>query len=161
VRAGGVPDLILDGQTGVLAEPGDEGMADFTEKVRSLVEDRALRERLGVAARAEAERWSWEAATSMLRNEKYRKAISRHDKAMAEAGIDSGRVRPRRKPRWLVWLMTAYIIVRVRCAARRRRLARVMAWHPRACGGVCAPRLPARADCLLACRGWLSVGLPG
>ncbi|KAJ1628117.1 hypothetical protein T492DRAFT_1020127 [Pavlovales sp. CCMP2436] len=113
VRAGGVPDLIEDGVNGVLAQPGDEGVVDFTEQVRKLVVDKELRLRMGLAARAEAERWSWEAATSMLRNRKYRKAIELHEQRMAVKGVATGAVQPRSHPRVVVWAVTILILSRV------------------------------------------------
>jgi|GEM_PF-308742 len=52
----GVKELILDGETGLLAG----SPVDFSEKLRLLVSDRALRERLGRAARKSVEeRFSW------------------------------------------------------------------------------------------------------
>jgi len=46
-----------------------------------------------------------------LRNEKYQKAITKHKEAMAERGIDSGLVRPRSRPKPLIWAVTLYIVV--------------------------------------------------
>jgi glycosyltransferase involved in cell wall biosynthesis len=52
----GVKELVNDGDTGLLAE----GPADFSEKLRRLSSDGALRERLGKAARKSvADRFSW------------------------------------------------------------------------------------------------------
>ena len=56
LRVGGLPESIVDGETGLLADDGPE----LTAKVRALVEDRALRERLGAAARARAATFTWE-----------------------------------------------------------------------------------------------------
>ena len=56
LRVGGLPESIVDGETGLLADDGPE----LTAKVRTLVEDRALRERLGEAARVRAETFTWE-----------------------------------------------------------------------------------------------------
>lgn len=125
--------MIEDGKTGLLAAPGDAGMAEFTEQVRRLVDDAQLRTAMGKAARAEAERWSWEAATAMLRTQKYAKAIALHDKRLREEGVDTGQVRPRKKPRLLVWLYTLSFIARVRSSS---------AWH--------APRMPANAPSMPA-----------
>ena len=45
----GVPEVVSEGETGLLAEPGDvDGLA---EHLRTLIDDGALRERLGGAAR--------------------------------------------------------------------------------------------------------------
>ncbi len=71
-RAGGIPDLIDDGRTSFLAEPGNT--EEFCEKLRKLM-DHTFREEMGRSARAEAERWGWEAATSVLRNVQYELAI--------------------------------------------------------------------------------------
>lgn len=71
-RAGGIPDLIDDGNTSFLCEPGDTDA--FVERLNQL-RDTSFREKIGKAARAEAERWGWEAATSLLRNVQYAKAV--------------------------------------------------------------------------------------
>mmetsp|Transcript_2280 Transcript_2280/g.6681 ORF Transcript_2280/g.6681 Transcript_2280/m.6681 type:complete len:95 (-) Transcript_2280:60-344(-) len=55
--------------------PGDG--ADLAAKVGRLIDDPRLRREMGRAACAEARRWSWEAATSVLRNEQYALAESR------------------------------------------------------------------------------------
>jgi len=49
VRAGGVPDIVVDGQTGILVEYGDE--AALSEALCTLLDDAALRARLGSAGR--------------------------------------------------------------------------------------------------------------
>jgi len=46
---GGMPELIQDGQNGLLAHSGDT--ASFIAKLEQLIEDQAMRERLGIAAR--------------------------------------------------------------------------------------------------------------
>lgn len=58
-------------QNGYLVPPGDTQA--FVKRVKSLLHDKALRKRFSVAAREETERWSWEAATSVLRNVQYQK----------------------------------------------------------------------------------------
>jgi glycosyltransferase involved in cell wall biosynthesis len=50
---GGLAELVVDGETGILVPPGDE--AALTEALGRLVEDRELRRRLGTAGRARAE----------------------------------------------------------------------------------------------------------
>lgn len=63
-RAGGIPFVIDDGETGFLVDPRDtEGWVDRLEQ---LLTDQSLRERMGLAARDEAERHSWRAATEAL-----------------------------------------------------------------------------------------------
>eukprot|EP00741_Cyanophora_paradoxa_P005349 tig00000880_g5187.t2 len=66
-RAGGLPDIVEHGATGLLFEPGDAEAA--AAALDSLLADPALRERMGRAARAEAERWGWAKATAALRAE--------------------------------------------------------------------------------------------
>jgi glycosyltransferase involved in cell wall biosynthesis len=52
---GGIPDVVADGETGVLVPPGDAAaLADALVRVLS---DRALVERLGVEGRRRVERW--------------------------------------------------------------------------------------------------------
>lgn len=51
---GGMPELIEDGRTGVLAKNGDP--ASFVSALTRMIEDRQLRERCGAAARAEVEK---------------------------------------------------------------------------------------------------------
>ncbi len=49
-RAGGMPEAVLDGTTGILIEPGD--VRALTAALRRLLDDPALRERMGEAGRA-------------------------------------------------------------------------------------------------------------
>jgi len=73
-KAGGIPNLIDDGVDGFLVEPGDTD--GFVEKLRLLRENKeGVRDRMGLMATKEAERWSWESATSILRNLQYEQAI--------------------------------------------------------------------------------------
>mmetsp|Transcript_479 Transcript_479/g.617 ORF Transcript_479/g.617 Transcript_479/m.617 type:complete len:325 (+) Transcript_479:104-1078(+) len=72
-KAGGIPNLIHHGKDGYLVPPGD--IDGFVEKLNTLRNDVETREKFSVEARKEAERWSWEAATSVLRNVQYEKAI--------------------------------------------------------------------------------------
>jgi glycosyltransferase involved in cell wall biosynthesis len=53
--AGGVVEAVLDGETGLLARDQEE----FTELLLRLLRDRALRERLGAAARERSREFSW------------------------------------------------------------------------------------------------------
>jgi glycosyltransferase involved in cell wall biosynthesis len=54
-RVGGIPDVVTDGETGLLVSPEDAGaLANALVRVLS---DRALAERLGEAARRAAEEW--------------------------------------------------------------------------------------------------------
>ncbi|HEX4614011.1 MAG TPA: glycosyltransferase [Urbifossiella sp.] len=57
-RIGGLPFTVVDGETGLLADPGDPG--DLARKLEILLADPALRERLGAAGRRRFEReYSW------------------------------------------------------------------------------------------------------
>jgi glycosyltransferase involved in cell wall biosynthesis len=54
-RVGGIPDIVADGQTGLLVPPGDaRALADALVRVLT---DPALAERFGAAARAAVEPW--------------------------------------------------------------------------------------------------------
>jgi sulfoquinovosyltransferase len=115
--AGGIPDLIRDGDTGYLVPPGDvDGYAD---RVRRLMDDAASRARMGVRARAEAERWGWEAATSVLRNVQYERAmVNFHSRAFGGFG------RPNTTSVWrLLRMRIARVLGRFRVPGilRRRR----------------------------------------
>jgi len=53
-RSGGTPEIVMDGRTGLLAEPGDaEGLA---QRIAELLEDRERAARLGAEAALDAER---------------------------------------------------------------------------------------------------------
>ena len=55
-RVGGIPDLVEDGQNGLLVEPGEtQALADAIVRVLS---DRALAERLAAGAHASADFWT-------------------------------------------------------------------------------------------------------
>lgn len=65
-RSGGIPDIVTDGVNGYLFEPTDE--AGALAATQRLLERQDERETLRQNARAEAERWSWAAATRQLQN---------------------------------------------------------------------------------------------
>ncbi|NEO32872.1 MAG: glycosyltransferase [Symploca sp. SIO3C6] len=65
-RSGGIPDIVTDGVNGYLFDPQDQcGAIVATER---LLQGQQERETLRQNARAEAERWSWAAATRQLQN---------------------------------------------------------------------------------------------
>ncbi len=70
--AGGIPHIVRHGQNGVLVPPGDAQA--LAAQLLALLADDTERRRLAQAGREEAERWSWDAATSAL-VERYRQAI--------------------------------------------------------------------------------------
>jgi len=84
VRAGGLVDIIVNEETGYLVNNNDD-MVEFSQRVAELVKDNGLRQRMGSNGLAWAQGWSWEAATSVLRNIQYRAAIALH-KARDEKG---------------------------------------------------------------------------
>ena len=63
-RAGGIPDVIRDGENGLLFTPGDLG--DLTRQLQRLLFDPGLRARLGQQARRDMGGWGWRAATEAL-----------------------------------------------------------------------------------------------
>jgi glycosyltransferase involved in cell wall biosynthesis len=57
-RLGGLPATVVDGVTGLLCEPGDP--EDLARKIETLLDDAALRERLGLAGRQRfEEHYAW------------------------------------------------------------------------------------------------------
>ncbi|MEJ2667985.1 MAG: glycosyltransferase [Deinococcales bacterium] len=63
-RAGGIPDVIDDGRTGLMFTPGDLG--ELTRQLGRLLFDASLRTRMGAEARREMERFGWREATHTL-----------------------------------------------------------------------------------------------
>jgi 2-deoxystreptamine N-acetyl-D-glucosaminyltransferase/2-deoxystreptamine glucosyltransferase len=61
---GGLRDLVVDGETGVLVPPGD--VASLRAALERLLGDAQLRARLGAAARERARNYSWPALTERL-----------------------------------------------------------------------------------------------
>lgn len=62
---GGVPEAVIDGETGLLVAPGDQPA--LTQAFARLISDPALRRRLGAAGRIRAVRTSWlESARSLF-----------------------------------------------------------------------------------------------
>jgi sulfoquinovosyltransferase len=72
-KAGGIPSLIDDEKDGFLVDPGD--IDGFVGRLKQLQDNKRFRKEMGKKARTEAERWGWEAATSVLRNIQYEKAL--------------------------------------------------------------------------------------
>jgi sulfoquinovosyltransferase len=77
VKAGGLPDIIEDGSTGYLVEDNDD-MIEFSIRTSELLQDSEKRNRFSLKAVEWSKQWSWETATSDLRNIHYRRAIENH-----------------------------------------------------------------------------------
>ena len=72
---GGVPEAIVDGQSGILVRPGDA--TELAQRLREVVFDQSLRRRLGLAAR-ERIRLHFEARTMARQYENvYRRTLER------------------------------------------------------------------------------------
>lgn len=57
-RVGGLPEVVEDGETGFLVEPGD--VAALRHRIQTLLDDRALASRMGAQARDHVlARWTW------------------------------------------------------------------------------------------------------
>ncbi|MEB3272686.1 MAG: glycosyltransferase [Prochlorothrix sp.] len=75
-NAGGIPDIVTDGDNGFLFDPADDqGLIKATER---LLANQIERERLRRNARQEAERWGWAAATRQLQGF-YRQVLGQAD----------------------------------------------------------------------------------
>lgn len=109
-RAGGIPDIIDDARTGYLFAPGSHD--ECAERVGLLLEDEELRERMGVAAREEALRWSWRASAAATRNVGYGRAISNFKyRAMGGLGLP-------RSLTWLRWFRRRLVLIRMMVTQR-------------------------------------------
>lgn len=75
-RAGGVPDVIDEGETGFLVDPVAPAEAWVTPLAQLLL-DGGVAARMGAAARVEAERHSWRGATESLVGT-YEAAVAKH-----------------------------------------------------------------------------------
>lgn len=65
-RIGGLPEVVIDGETGVLVRPHDP--QDLARGVIELLGDDARRERLGAAGPAHSQRYTWERVAARLRD---------------------------------------------------------------------------------------------
>lgn len=109
-RAGGIPDIIDDSRTGYLFSPGSHD--ECSTRIRQLLDDGELREKMGKAAREEARRWSWSASAAATRNVGYGRAISNFKyRAMGGLGMP-------RSLTWLRWLRHKLYIWRQRLFGR-------------------------------------------
>jgi glycosyltransferase involved in cell wall biosynthesis len=76
-RIGGLPDTVVDGETGLLCEPGDAD--DLARKIEALLDDVGLRERLGQAGRRRfEEHYTWD----VIVEKHYRPLLRRRQKKL-------------------------------------------------------------------------------
>ena len=85
-RAGGIPHIVKDGETGVLVDPGDADA--LVAGIARVLDDAALARRLAASGRAEAERWSWRASTEAL--------VGRYHEALRVASLGAARAKAQR-----------------------------------------------------------------
>lgn len=71
-RAGGIPEVVADGETGLLVPPGDPDA--LARALATLIDDPHRRRQLGAAARLRAAAFTWEAAAKRL-DALYREAL--------------------------------------------------------------------------------------
>jgi glycosyltransferase involved in cell wall biosynthesis len=57
-NVGGIPFLVIDGETGLLFENGN--VRDLAEKILNLLNDKELREKMGKAGKKRAEEFTWD-----------------------------------------------------------------------------------------------------
>lgn len=74
-RSGGIPDIIVDGETGLLFDPDD--LAAFARALQYLASHPAERQQMGAKARLHTENWNWAATTADLR-QKYAAILHSH-----------------------------------------------------------------------------------
>jgi len=79
-NAGGIPDIVTDGENGFLFDPANNNGA--IEATQRLLANQLEREKLRRRARQEAERWGWAAATRQLQDY-YRQVLDRNSLASA------------------------------------------------------------------------------
>jgi len=63
-RRGGIPEVIVDGETGQLVEAGD--VAGLRAAIANLLKDDALRYKMGQAARERVQLFTWKRAVEHL-----------------------------------------------------------------------------------------------
>ena len=71
-NAGGIPNLVDHGVTSFLVTPGNT--REYIERLNQLRNDEELLFNMGRAARAEAEKWSWDSSMEHLRNVQWHQA---------------------------------------------------------------------------------------
>eukprot|EP00977_Amphora_coffeiformis_P009605 scaffold2215_cov162-Amphora_coffeaeformis.AAC.3 len=73
-NAGGIPDMVQDGDTGFLVPPGD--IDGYIDRIQSIGMEHAIqRKEMGQRARALTETWSWDKSMSFLRHNIYMQTL--------------------------------------------------------------------------------------
>ena len=72
-KAGGLIDLIQDGETGFLVPPNDTEA--FVDRIATLHRNYSIRKEMALKGRARAELWSWDASMHFMRHTAYPTAI--------------------------------------------------------------------------------------
>lgn len=117
-RAGGIPGLVREGETGLLFKPGD--VDEAASHVRRLLELECARESIAAAARSQAAKWDWSRSAEHVRNH-YRKTIAEHQVRDRRQG-KSRRLGPMMLNS-LTWAFRATAAIPVRRKARIRKKA--------------------------------------
>lgn len=86
-RMGGIADLILDGETGLLVPPGDA--AALEQAIRRLLNDPAIRERMGTASRQRAAEFRASAILPRIENV-YMSCLDRNVQRYISSCLQSG-----------------------------------------------------------------------
>ncbi len=84
-RVGGIPDLVTDGETGLLVSPGDA--VALAEAIERVLTDGPLAESLGAAARAAVEPW-------LATPEEYARQVRDLRGASGRLAVGAGHARP-------------------------------------------------------------------
>lgn len=63
-RVGGIPELVRDGQDGLLVEPGD--VRALADSIVSVLKDPALRRRMGISGRERVSHFSWDETAKLV-----------------------------------------------------------------------------------------------
>lgn len=74
---GGLPDIVIDGQTGYLFNPDEP--SDLTARILTLMQQPATLQEMAQTARQHAERFSWSQTTRQLRSY-YQRVLSNFPK---------------------------------------------------------------------------------
>ncbi len=84
---GGLPDLVIDNQTGYLFDPDDP--TDLTTRILILMDDAIKRREMALTARQHAERFSWKQTTKQLRG--YYQQVLQGTVGQLEVADESGK----------------------------------------------------------------------